>query len=678
MGGVNSIPEVPKTMSCTEMPGKPGSAPRRRGATWGSLQATPWPEEPHINNLYENFLRGADKYPQNSCMGTRTFVDGKATDFAWLNYKDAAERARHIGEGCRELGLAKGISVGIYSQNRPEWMLSSLGVWSAGCVCVPLYDTLGENAVAYQLEHAEIALVFAEKSKLGLLEKALGSTRSLHTVVQFEDSVDAATKDRFLASGKALLSLKELEGRARDLPKVQVDPGNLAFIMYTSGTTGNPKGAMLTHGNVMASVSSGLNVCKVAPSDRYLSYLPLAHIFETLMQGAMYSCGAAVGFYQGDTRKILEDVQALQPTIFAGVPRIYQRIYEKATSSIEAKSNLQQGLFNMALRREKRLARDKGRHSRIAAKICKKVREALGGRVKFIISGAAPLPAHIAEFLQLTMHCPVVQGYGMTENTACAAMQFAGDCTAGQVGGPAAPAEVKLVDVEEMGYVTGHADMLPRGEICTRGPTVFLGYWKNEVATGETIDADGWLHTGDIGQWNENGSLSIIDRKKNIFKLLQGEYVAAEKIEETFSKSRMISQVWVYGHSETTQLVAVVVVDFENLLPWAKAEGIACPGELKEVIEGGAAELCSTKQVQDLILNEFKRLAKEDGLKGFEVPKAVHLESSVNNLLQGFNVENDCLTPTFKLRRPQLRQRYQAQISEMYSSLGERLPEENK
>lgn len=688
MGGTQSIPSVPREQSCEERKGSyrmdnnesligVGSAPRRHGASWVSLQELPYPEEPHVNNLYDNFLRGTEKYPTCPCMGTRTVVDGRAGPFEWLIYRDAAERARRIGEGLHSLGLAKGSCIGMFSANRPEWVLSSLGIWSRCCVCVPLYDTLGEDAVAFQLIDADIEVVFVEAKKVALLEKVVGQADKLRTVVQFESAVDDATRERFLAMGKDLISWDDLQERAQGLPKAQVNPTDLAFIMYTSGTTGNPKGVMMTHGNVMAAIAGGLSACRPTPDDRYLSYLPLAHIFETLMQGAMYGSGAAVGFYQGETKKILEDVQCLRPTIFAGVPRIYQRIYDKATQGIEGKNRIVKGMVHAAMRREKRLSQNKQRHSRFARRICKKMREALGGRVHFMISGAAPLPAYIQEFLQVTMQCPVIQGYGMTENCAAATMQFPGDITAGRVGGPVPPAEIKLADVADMDYTTTTSP--PRGEICTRGPTVFKGYWKNEAATKEALDADGWLHTGDIGQWNADGSLSIIDRKKNIFKLLQGEYVAAEKIEETLGKSPMVGQVWVYGHSETTQLVAVVTPDFENFIPWAQQKGLAmCPTDLPAVIESGAEELCQTKEAKEFFLDEFKRLAKEDGLNGFEVPKGVYVEGKTNNLLQGFSIENDCLTPTFKLRRPQLLKRYRPRIAELYTILGEKLPAEKK
>jgi long-chain acyl-CoA synthetase len=247
----------------------------------------------------------------------------------------------------------------------------------------------------------------------------------------------------------------------------------------------------------------------------------------------------------------------------------------------------------------------------------------------------------------------------MTENCASATLQHLADYRS-NVGPPGPATELKLVDVPEMMYTS---DMeLPSGEVCTRGGVVFSGYHKNAEATAETLDADGWLHTGDIGRWNADGTLSIIDRKKNIFKLAQGEYVASEKVEMVLGKSKFIGQPWVYGNSYTTQLVAVIAPDFDALRPHAAANGWDVSSD---------AKLASLPQVRTLLMREINELVKEAKLKGFEVPKAFHVEGSVNELGQGFTIENDCLTPTFKLKRPALQRRYQAQINEMYESLGE-------
>jgi long-chain acyl-CoA synthetase len=256
------------------------------------------------------------------------------------------------------------------------------------------------------------------------------------------------------------------------------------------------------------------------------------------------------------------------------------------------------------------------------------------------------------------MGCPVVQGYGMTENCAQATLGMVGDNRPGHVGPPIRCAEIKLVDVPEMNFSTAENNS---GEVCTRGPGVFAGYHKDPEETAKVIEPDGWMHTGDIGRWNPDGTLSIIDRKKNIFKLSQGEYVAAEKIEMVVSKSKFVSQPWVYGNSFQPMLVAVVVPDFIQLHSAAAEGGWDC---------ANTEELAAKPEAAAFILKQMSLEAKAAGLKPFELPAKCVLEGCINALQQGFSIDNDCLTPTFKLKRPQLLKRYQQQIDQMYIELG--------
>jgi len=246
----------------------------------------------------------------------------------------------------------------------------------------------------------------------------------------------------------------------------------------------------------------------------------------------------------------------------------------------------------------------------------------------------------------------------MTENCAQATLGLQGDNRPGHVGPPINVAEVKLVDVPEMGFTIAENHS---GEVCTRGPCSFVGYHKNADETAQVLDADGWVHTGDIGRWNADGTLSIIDRKKNIFKLSQGEYVAAEKIEMVMSKSRYVAQPWIYGNSLCPSLVAVVVPDFVELRKAAAGGGWE--------VEGNEA-LAAKPEAAAFILKQMLAEGKSARLKPFELPVKCVLEGKINTLLQGFSIENDCLTPTFKLKRPQLLKRYQQQIDGMYAQLG--------
>jgi long-chain acyl-CoA synthetase len=280
-----------------------------------------------------------------------------------------------------------------------------------------------------------------------------------------------------------------------------------------------------------------------------------------------------------------------------------------------------------------------------------KTKARLGGRVKWILSGSAPLDPKLGEFLKITFASPILEGYGLTENFAGAFITHTNETQLGHVGSVLKCTEFKLQDIPEMDYSTSSNP--PKGEILLRGPNLFREYYKDEKQTKEAFDPDGWFHTGDVGRINPNGTLSIIDRKKNIFKLEQGEYVAVEYLEGVFIQSKYVAQIWVYGSSFKRYLVAIVVPDPDVLFPYAKEKGL--PEDLPA--------LCKNDSIKKLIFDDLTATAKDAKLHGFEFVKAIHLSP------ESFSVDNDTMTPTFKLRRPQLLKRYKDQIDELYAYL---------
>uniref|UniRef100_A0A1A8K106 Long-chain-fatty-acid--CoA ligase n=1 Tax=Nothobranchius kuhntae TaxID=321403 RepID=A0A1A8K106_NOTKU len=604
--------------------------------------------------MYQMFQRGLRVSNNGPCLGSRK----PNQPYEWLTYGEVVDRAENIGSALLHKGHhhTGDKFVGIFSQNRPEWSIAELACYTYSLVVVPLYDTLGTEAIGYIIDRAAISTVICdvpEKARM-ILDCISGRGKTVKTIVLME-AVDRDLVTRGKECGVEILSLKEFEatGKANHQGPVPPKPEDLAIICFTSGTTGNPKGAMLTHGNIISNTAAFLQVtavhCMLNVHDVHVSYLPLAHMFERVVQGVILIHGARIGYFQGDIRLLMDDLKTLQPTVFPVVPRLLNRMFDKVFS--QANTPLKRWLLDFAFRRkEAELKNGVMRKDSMWDKlIFKKVQVSLGGRVRLMITGAAPVSPTILTFLRAALGCQFYEGYGQTECTAGCTMSMPGDWSAGHVGPPLPCNIIKLVDVAEMNYLAANGE----GEVCVKGANVFQGYLNDEEKTAEAIDQDGWLHTGDIGRWLPNGTLKIIDRKKHIFKLAQGEYIAPEKIETVYNRSDPVAQIFVHGDSLQACLVGIVVPDPDFLPMWAKRKGL----------EGSYSELCKNKDVKGAILEDILTLGKEAGLKSFEQVRDIVLHPEM------FSVQNGLLTPTLKAKRNELRSRFRDQINELYARI---------
>jgi len=683
--------------------GQPANAsmPRRANAAKDGLITVPFPDEGGCETIWGCFQRGVRKFPNNPCFGTRKYetdgkkykLDGKLPlrgDYVWESYAEVNEVCVEFGCGLLALGAKAGSNIGLFSGNRAEWMISALAFYSQNMRVVSLYASLGENAVEYIINHADVNIVCVSKSNLAALFKSAANLKGVTHIIQFdvndkynniEETVDEADVERAKGFGIQLLGFSQVRGMgAAKKDELQPQPAaanDVAYIMYTSGTTGNPKGAILLHSNICATVACVPYIFPLSEKDSYLSYLPLAHIFETIAQVAVLVNGGAVGFFQDNIKKLTLDMQAVQPSLFCGVPRVFTRIYQVVMNGVSEKSCIVRWYFNKAFNHQcDRLRQGLPLDPKYDEKVFAPLRARMGlSRARFVVTGAAPMPPYLAEFLKVVTNCPVLEGYGMTEASAATSITMVNDPNLGHTGPPVPCCEVRLEDIPDMGYL--HTDANPRGEICVRGPAVFSGYWKDAENTRATI-IDGWLHTGDVGRFNPNGTLSIIDRKKNMFKLSQGEYIAAEKIEQVYQKSPVVGQIWVYGNSFKSFLLAVVVPAAETTAAYLAEKGW-WPN----------SDVASTKLASDTFSQDFKtamtgehaaeikawivdQLRVEEGpLKGFEKVSDFIIECDIDRMGMGFTESNECLTPTFKMRRPQLLQRYIKQLKQMYADKGE-------
>jgi len=637
-----------------------------RDTTTGMLVTTSW----------ENFVAARMKWPKDPFLGHRPIgKDGKAGDFVWQSFEQVGQRAEAFGAGlvhlklCPDSGeqelLGKGV-LGFYSKNRPEWVIAEQGCYSQSIIPVPSYDTLGVDSIAYVINQTNMQTMLCSAEVVQNLVDCKAQCPSLANIIQMED-VTEDLKSKAGAVGIRVLSFAEVEkaGASNKIPPRPPTPADIATFCYTSGTTGDPKGALLTHENIISSVACFPDRFVLRHDDVHLSYLPLPHVFERCVQVAALTQGIKIGFYQGDTLKILEDLTALRPTFFPSVPRLLNRIHDRLKAQIAEAGGLKKKLFDKAYAAKlEGLKRGTNKHPLWDRLLFSKIKAKVGlDRVRYIVTGSAPIADYVLDFLRIVFCCTVLEGYGMTETAAAATITLPDDLSTGTVGAPLAVCDIRLQDVPDMGYTQadtvhgeGTKNAMPckgRGEICFRGAHIFKGFYKMPDKTAEAIDAEGWMHSGDIGLWTTDGKLKIIDRKKNIFKLQQGEYVAPEKIEGINAQSTFVAQNFVYGDSLQRELVAIITVDPDATANWGRQNG---KGD-------DVAKLCQDEAFKKAVIDDIRKIADREKLQGFEVVKAVHLEPAL------WEPGSEVLTPTFKLQRSKAQKKYEAVIAQLYKSL---------
>ncbi|KZT57438.1 acetyl-CoA synthetase-like protein [Calocera cornea HHB12733] len=619
-----------------------------------------------------------------------------ASEYKWITYAEGAKRRKDIGSGIEllyEAGLVgkndQGLeTVGIWTKNCPEWQLVDNALMCFGRCSVALYDTLGPDAVEYVINHAGLQLAFVSQNHLEALV-SLGREKCpcLKVLVCVDDPhpTSLGSFEKWgNEKGIKIMSLVSLEKLGRENPREfrYPKPEAVATISYTSGTTGRPKGVVITHANMVTSIYAWLvGACGDAPNNALvLSVLPLAHVFERGMELTGVAQGFAIGFSTGDPLRLLEDARLLKPWIMTAVPRILNRLY-MALQPAYTDPGFKGRLFRRAVTEKLANLHKTGSvtHPFWDRLVFRKVQALLGGQLHLVPNGAAPMSGEVLDFLKVVFGSEMPQGYGMTESTGAAISSYELDpLPGGCIGRPVGVNEIKLVDVPEMGYRATDVPN-PRGEICLRGANVTSGYYRgtclsppsgtlpganaptDEATTRAAIDADGWLHSGDIGTIDGYGRVRIIDRVKNIVKLAQGEYVALEKVEAAYAVLPLVQQLFVHGEGTQSYTVGVLVPDPAAFA--ALASGVL-GREVQATDAEGLAKAAADERVVSAIMAVLNRQAEQERLKGFERVKRVHVA------MEPFSIENGILTATFKVKRMAALERYRKQIDELYA-LGE-------
>jgi long-chain acyl-CoA synthetase len=558
------------------------------------------------------------------------------------------ERVRNVALGLYQEGVRKGDRVAILAESGPLWSITDYAILANGAINVPIYPTQAVSQVEYILRESEPRLLFVSTARqMTRVAEALKKFPDLR-IVPFQS----------LPNGEAGLPYASLEQEGErlaasqpetfDLISSDVRPSDLASIIYTSGTTGEPKGVMLTHWNIAFNAIAAGDYLEIEPDNVMLSFLPLSHIFERMVLYLCMHYGVQIN-YAGGIETVATDMREVRPTLMSTVPRLLDKIYARMQKSASDGGSVKKRLFGWASGVARRSAELETRgkplppllefQKEIADKLVfAKLREAVGGRMRRMVSGGAALTPDVA-LLFIGAGVPVLQGYGLTETSPVIAVNTLKSQRVSSVGHPLPGMEVKIAD---------------DGEILTRGPHVFQGYFKKPEETAEAFTENGgerpWFKTGDIGRVDEDGFIYITDRKKDLIKTSAGKYVAPQAIEGMVSQSEFVEQAVIIG-DRRKYVSALIVPDFERLGSWAKEQGIEAADR---------AALIADKRVVDLMKAEVNRLTRD--LADYEKVKRISL------LSDEFTIDGGELTPTLKVRRRAVEQKYQSLIESLYSA----------
>jgi len=601
-----------------------------------------WAGIPEPATLAELFIRAADEFNLHDALNYKV-------ESTWvpISSNEMVARAEAVALGLYSLGLRKGDRVAILAPNSPRWTLADAGCQFAGVIDVPIYTTLSSESVRYILHDCGARVLFVQDAvSLNDLSETIDGCPSVERVIVFDSGRDP---------NDAIHSFEELEIAGKELAsstpalattlRDAVEPDDIATIIYTSGTTGEPKGVMLTHTNLISNVIDASERYAFSGQDTSLSVLPLSHVFERTGMYVYIRYGMRV-FYAESIEKVPDNLREVQPTIFIGVPRIFEKVFERARVKALQAGRVNAMLFDWAVEIAKEYATCistsepislslTAKHNFADTMVFSRLREFFGGKLRFCITGGAALSDEI--FLIFTgAGISIMQGYGLTETSPVISSNNPHATKVGTVGRPIRNVEVRLAS---------------DGEIEVRGPGVMKGYYHKPEATQDAFTDDGWFRTGDIGGIDDEGYLSITDRKKELFKTSGGKYIAPSQVEQMISASRFISQTVLIGDGRKFP-AALIVPNFDMLESYAA---------LKELTIGSRQEFCSNPRIVDLIERQIE--SHTTTLAQFEKVKKFAL------LDHELTVEGGELTPTLKIRRRIVDEKYARTIDALYNEI---------
>ncbi|KAK2986447.1 hypothetical protein RJ640_011885 [Escallonia rubra] len=651
-----------------------------RSAKSARLIEVPWEGATTMAALFEQACR---KHSRQRFLGTRKLIskefvtasDGRKFeklhfgDYQWETYGQVFDRACNFASGLIKLGHDVDTRAAIFSETRAEWLIAFQGCLRQNITVVTIYASLGDDALIHSLNETQVSTLICDYKQLKKLAAVSSSLKTIKNVIYFEDN-EAESSGNISNWTVSVFSEVEKLGKNEPLqPRLPIKT-DVALVMYTSGSTGLPKGVMITHGNIVAMTAAVMTIIpRVGRNDVFLGYLPLAHVFELAAESVMITAGCAIGYGSAltltDTSNKIKkgtkgDATVLKPTLLTAVPAILDRVREGVLKKVEEKGGYTQKLFNIAYKR--RLAAIEGSWLGAwgleklfwDAIIFKTIRSILGGEIRLMLCGGAPLSGDTQRFINICMGVPIGQGYGLTETCAGGAFSEFDDTSVGRVGPPIPCCFIKLVSWEEGGYTTSDKP-LPRGEVVIGGASVTAGYFNNDAKTNEVYKVDErgmrWFYAGDIGMFHPDGCLEIIDRKKDIVKLQHGEYISLGKVESALASSNYVDNLMVHADPFHNSSVALVVPSRQILEKWAQDAGI----EYKDF-----AMLCNKPEAVREVQQSLSKVGKAAKLDKFEIPAKIKL------VPDAWTPESGLVTAALKLKREQVKSKFKDDLKMLY------------
>ena len=588
-----------------------------------------FPDAPNVETIEDLFQHTKSIAPDADFYGKRDYSNGQwQNSFSFISREQFSNIRNSVGSYLCSLGLNNNEKIGIMSFSRIEWVVAQYACYGFGFIPVPIYDTFGWKSVNYIIKHAELHVSFVISTKVDALLQNLDEDSCLQHIIVI-DAEDAPYN--FMMVPKTNIKLHKYQDAEcyPSLAQMKLPrPSTPAFIMYTSGTTGDPKGCVITHANFISTAAS--IYCYAYPfnrDDRMLSYLPLAHVYENVQHVVSVKVIGKVAFYSGSISRLVEEIKLFKPTIICGVSRVFERIHQGIIQKINEQNLFIRSLFYSAFYTKSFLLNTfRIRNVPLLDKVFDSVCEALGGNVKLFVSGGSALPQEIQSFLRIACRASFIQGYGLTESTSSCCVQRSSDILNSNCGALLPWCEAKFRSVDH--YLA--KDMT--GELLIRGASIFSGYYKDEKATSDVFTEDGFFKTGDIFTLTKTGQLSMIGRCKDNIKLSQGEYISLQKLYDIYNKASGIKQIYIHAGMESRFLVAIVVPEFN-----------------------GASDAT--------ILSNLDNIANQYNLLGYEKIKAVYVTN------EEFTNENGMLTPSLKLSSYNIQKYYATEIRNLENSL---------